>query len=291
MNKTLVLPPRATRPRALRAGSAVLLLVFLSSLASAHDTWFEAKTQKRSGRIVMALGTGNQFPLLEFPLALAALHSSGCRQGAQTMALKGMTATPKFTLMQTEAKTQNGISSPAEAISCWAQSVPFDIEIPADKVALYFDEINPPQATRDRWAALQARGLPWLERYVKHARIEFASPVPRAEPTPVLAPAVPSGMGMDLLIQSGLRPLRSGDALVFQVLRDAAPLADFAVELRGVSTVSGQERWLRTDAQGMVRTTAPAAGRWLLRGTDLRLAAARPDQWDSRFITLAFDVY
>lgn len=298
MNKTSVPSPvtsaGTTRPRAIRASSAALLLVLLTGLASAHDTWFEAKTQKRSGRIVMALGTGNQFPVLEFPLALAALHSSGCRQGAQTMALKGMTATPKFTLMQTEAKAQNGISGisgPAEAISCWAQSVPFDIEIPADKVSLYFDEINPPQATRDRWAALQARGLPWLERYVKHARIEFSNPVLLAEPTPAQAPATPSGMGMDLLIQSGLQPLRSGDALVFQVLRDAAPLADFAVELRGVTTQAGQERWLRTDAQGMVRTTAPAAGRWLLRGTDLRASAENPDQWDSRFITLAFDVY
>ncbi|MGS0756677.1 hypothetical protein ACVBEH_19815, partial [Roseateles sp. GG27B] len=159
-------------------------MALMTGLASAHDTWFEAKTQKRSGRIVMALGTGNHFPVLEYPLALAALHSSGCRQGAQPMALKGMTATPKFTLMQTEAKAQSGISGTAEAISCWAQSVPFDIEIPADKVSLYFDEINPPQATRDRWAALQARGLPWLERYVKHARIELSNQVLPAESTP-----------------------------------------------------------------------------------------------------------
>jgi hypothetical protein len=75
------------------------------------------------------------------------------------------------------------------------------------------------------------------------------------------------------------------------VLRDGAPLADFAVELRGVTTLAGQERWLRTDAQGRVQVSAPAPGRWLLRGTDLRSAEARPDQWDSRFITLAFDVH
>lgn len=288
MNKTRKLSPHATGPRTLRAGTAALLLAVLTGLASAHDTWFEAKTQKRSGRIIMALGTGNHFPVLEYPLALAALHSSGCRQGTQRMALKGVTAAPKFTLMQTDAKPD---SSASGSISCWAQSVPFDVEIAADKVALYFDEINPPQATRDRWAALQARGLPWIERYVKHARIEFASPLPPAEPAPAQPPAAPSGMGMDLLIQSGLQPLRSGAALVFQVLRDAAPLADFAVELRGLKTQPGQERWLRTDAQGMVRITAPAAGRWLLRGTDLRAAEANPDQWDSRFITLAFDVY
>jgi hypothetical protein len=35
---------------------------------------------------------------------------------------------------------------------------------------------------------------------------------------------------------------------------------------------------------------APLPGRWLLRGTELRLSQERPDTWDSRFVTLAFDV-
>jgi hypothetical protein len=34
----------------------------------------------------------------------------------------------------------------------------------------------------------------------------------------------------------------------------------------------------------------PLAGRWVLRGTDLAPAAGQPDAWESRFITLAFDV-
>ena len=297
MKQTLRRVPQPSPSRAIRAAGSALLLASLSLAAGAHDTWFEAKTPLRPGRVILALGTGNQFPKFDYPLQLAALQSSGCRQGKQPMALTGMTAAPTFTLMQTLAQAGAGVQAgapvqaaggAAEPISCWAQSVPYDIEIAADKVALYFDEIKPPQATRDRWAALQARGLPWIERYVKHARIELSSPPQQSASAP--APAVPSGMGMDLLIQSGLQPLRSGDALVFQVLRDGAPLADFAVELRGVSTPAGQERWLRTDAQGRVQVNAPAPGRWLLRGTDLRSAEAKPDQWDSRFITLAFDV-
>ncbi len=34
----------------------------------------------------------------------------------------------------------------------------------------------------------------------------------------------------------------------------------------------------------------PLAGRWLLRGTDVRPSTQNPDRWESRFVTLAFEV-
>ena len=43
-------------------------------------------------------------------------------------------------------------------------------------------------------------------------------------------------------------------------------------------------------AQGRVQVRLPLAGRWVLRGTDLRPSSERPGTWDSRFITLAFEV-
>jgi hypothetical protein len=48
--------------------------------------------------------------------------------------------------------------------------------------------------------------------------------------------------------------------------------------------------WSQTDEQGRVTLQAPLAGRWILRGTDLALSASRPDEWESRFATLAFEV-
>jgi len=35
---------------------------------------------------------------------------------------------------------------------------------------------------------------------------------------------------------------------------------------------------------------APLAGRWVLRGTELRLSETEPDVWESRFVTLAFEI-
>ncbi|HEV7915104.1 MAG TPA: DUF4198 domain-containing protein, partial [Albitalea sp.] len=219
----------------------------------------------------MALGTGNQFPLQEFPISAEQLRRSGCREGERALPLtpRGVTAT---------ALTVAAVAESRQALTCWTELLPFEIELAPDKIRLYLKEINAPASVREAWAALQARGLPWKERYTKHARIEFAG-----ESASV---ARPVEMGMDVILDSGLGPIRSGDPLVFQVLRDGQPLAGLAVELRSDRVRVGL--WMKTDAQGRVRVKAPLPGRWVLRGTDLRLSET--DTWESRFVALAFEV-
>ena len=147
-------------------------------------------------------------------------------------------------------------------------------------VALYLDEINASADVRAAWARLQARGAPWQESYTKHARIHLG---------PVSAQSVlPSGMAMDMLLQAAPGLVRASDTVVVQVLREGLPLAGFNVELRSEFGPPGL--WHQTDAEGRVRLKPSQPGRWLLRGTDLALSATRPDAWESRFITLAFDV-
>jgi hypothetical protein len=95
-------------------------------------------------------------------------------------------------------------------------------------------------------------------------------------------------MGMDVVLQSTAWPLRVGDEATFQVLRDGRPLVGQAVELHGDRSPLGF--WRRTDDGGRVRFRLPLAGRWVLRGTDLRVSSDTPDTWESRFVTLAFEV-
>ena len=84
------------------------------------------------------------------------------------------------------------------------------------------------------------------------------------------------------------RSLAVGNEATFLVLRQGQPLADFPVELINERSPIGL--WHRSDALGRIRAKLPLPGRWLLRGTDLRLLKADPTRWESQFITYAFDV-
>lgn len=249
------------------------LLLIASTPALAHDTWFQRGAVDATGRWTLALGTGNQFPVLETPLAAEALQQAACRQA-------GEAAQPLRTLRALDKALELRTPPAAGGLSCWAQSLPFEIELPPAKIAVYLKEINASPAVLAAWADMRSRGLPWKERYVKHARIEL--------PGPQAARGAAPGLAMDAVPLGDPAGWRRGDTANVQLLRDGQPLADFAVELRHERAPVGL--WLRSDAQGRVQMRLPLAGRWVLRGTDLRLSSERPGTWDSRFVTLAFEV-
>lgn len=244
--------------------------------AAAHDTWFEPLPAARPGEVLLKLGTGNRFPRHEFTVGEASLQQHGCRRGgAKPVPLQASGETVQALTL----KARPGGTGP---VSCWAQQQPFEIEIAPATVEVYLKEVNASPAVRAAWAELQSRGLPWRERYAKHARIEIAGRGPAADA------AAPTPMAMDILLESGLQPLSAGDTVRVQVLRDGQPLPDLAIELQNDQSPLGF--WKKTDAEGRVSFTVPVAGNWLLRGTDLRLSTTTPDTWDSRFVTLAFSV-
>lgn len=255
-------------------GAALLLA---AGTVTAHDTWFQPGAADPQG-VRMALGTGNRFPVMETGVDAVYLSNQGCRGASAAGPATPMTP---LTLAAPAGRQAAALElrGSAGAVTCWAQLKPFEIELAADKIALYLDEIQASAELRARWAEMAGRGVKWFERYTKHARIEFDG-----------VGSAPVAMGMDMLLEgepgSGL--VRVGDTLNFRVLRDGQPLAGFAVELRGDASRFGI--WRRTDAQGRVALKAPLAGRWILRGVDLRLSETQRDVWESRFATLAFDV-
>jgi hypothetical protein len=250
--------------------AAIALLAAGSALA--HDTWFEALGAPGPSARVLSLGTGNRFPRQAYPLGAEQLQHKGCASAAGPIAFDALRFNDHALLLRVAPAGEG-------AVSCWAQLIAFDVEIPPDKVALYLDEIHAGEALRARWTALQASGQPWKERYTKHARLELGSE--RQAPA-----SRPGDLGMDLVFDGAQGPLRSGTLQALRATRDGQPLAGLWVEL--VDAAGTSAGWQRSDAEGRLAVTPPHPGRWLLRGVDLRPEG--DTAWVSRFVTLAFDV-
>jgi hypothetical protein len=284
-----------TRLHGGRALACTLALLAAALPARAHDTWWAPQADTERGERVLALGTGNRFPVQDSTIPLQQVAQSGCvaDDARRTWPLRWMADRPDALLLRTTRPVPATV-----ALSCWAQMTPVEVRIDKPEVvATYLAEIHATPAVRARWATLQAQGQPWLETFTKHARTELTPALAAAAPGTGVAvthvasgtgptPAIP-GLGLDVQLDSP-RPLRAGDTLRAQVLRDGQPLAGQAIELR--SDLSPLGLWRTTDAQGRFEITLPLAARWLLRGVDLRPSAQNPAQWDSRFLTLAFEV-
>jgi uncharacterized protein DUF4198 len=254
--------------------AAMLAALCAASAANAHDTWFERRASPRTDEVALALGTGSQFPRFDTGVGFEYLVKSGCRGDGHGATLPLHLAEERPDELRLHVRSRS-----VQPSSCWAQLTPFEVELPAQKIALYFKDIQASAAVREAWAQMSARGVPWRERYTKHARIAVRGDAADA--------ATPVDMAMDVLLESPQQP-HSGQPMQFRVLRDGQPLPDFAVELR--SALSPLGVWRKTDAQGRVAFVAPLPGRWVVRGVDLRLSETERDLWESRFVTLAFDV-
>jgi hypothetical protein len=258
-----------------KAAFATLALSALTALlaapAAAHDTWFEPQAAPARGEAQFALGTGTRFPTFELAVDVQYFSASGCRVGDGPAR--------RFSAHRfTDTFTQLRVTAPEPArLSCWVQIVPFEIELPPDRLEVYFAEIRPRPEVLAAWQALRARGLPFRERYVKSARFD----APEAAP-------LSSGTALDVLRVAPAGALRAGAEATFRLLRDGRPLPDQALELVPARGAGGQ--WARTDAQGELRVRLTQPGRWLLRGTDLRVAPDDPERFASQFITYAFEV-
>jgi Domain of unknown function (DUF4198) len=247
-----------------------MALAALCTAASAHDTWFAPLTAGAApDGPLLTLATGNRFPVGDLAVDDKFFVQRGCRSGDGG-------AVPLATLRYADDATV--LRAGAGALTCFVQLAPFEFDVPLDKVEVYFKEIKPTAAVVAKWADMHARGLPFHERYTKSARIDLGA---------VSSPQ-PTGTAMDVLRTAPQGTIAVGTEVTFQLLRDGKPLADQPLELINERSPIGL--WHRTDADGRIRAKLPLPGRWLLRGTDLRISASNPDQFESQFITYAFDV-
>ena len=264
------------------AKNALLRTLLLFSVAAhAHDSWLSPVPTPVQGEALFELSAGNRFPVQEVGASPQYLDRSTCMDGQG----RALPMRPDNVGQKALSLRVRGLAGPGMPLSCWIELQAYDIELQPQLIPVYLAEIRPPAAVREAWAAMQARGLPWRESFRKYARIE-AMEVGTPTPAQRAAARKPAGMTLEIVLL-GDGPVAVGEDLRFQVLRDGKPLAAFATEL--VSERSPLGIWRTTDSQGMVSHKLPFGGRWLLRGTDLRVSQKDADRWDSWFVTLTVE--
>lgn len=261
----------SARLRLGRLGVTMALLAGAGS-AAAHDTWLRVEPSAAS-QLVLALGTGEQYPTMQTPIQRDELARQGCRSADGVRPLRPGRSTGSALIL--------AVPRGSGPMSCWVQTEPLDIELKPGFPERYLDEIAAAEPLRQAWARQLAAGKPWRERYAKHARIVLAGDAGAPLPTT----AAPD-MALDVRIETPA-PWRQGDTVAVRVLRDGRPLAELPLQWLNAALPRGL--WTRTDADGRAELRLPAAGEWLLRGTDLRQTDAAAGTWDSRFLTLVFE--
>ncbi len=95
-------------------------------------------------------------------------------------------------------------------------------------------------------------------------------------------------MPLEIIPEKDPTALRAGDEFPVRVLRNGAPLADFSL---GIVREGRTNRSLKkTDVEGRAVFKVPRAGKWLLRGTELRSSNKPATDWESDFTTMSFVV-
>jgi hypothetical protein len=253
-----------------------------AACVQAHDSWLSpAREPASAGHVELELATGNHYPRQEFSQSKASVAQSGCIDaGGRRLALRPVREQPRR--LDLEAPLTNAADA---AVSCWVELHTAEVDIEPRIVQVYFRDIHAPPSVRAAWSELQARKVPWHERYRKFARIELAAAADIA-PGALAAARRPIGLDLEIVVL-GDRPVAVGEPLSFQVLRDGRPLAGLPVELVSERSLLGV--WRETNADGVIEQRLPFGGRWLLRATDLRGSPEAPGTWASRFVTLAIE--
>lgn len=263
---------------ALRALTGAALGLLAAGALLAHDTWLlpDRLALAPGQGTTLALTSGMAFPKTETAIRPERVRTAQVRLGGRTTTLKSAGSS--------RGALRFRHTFPAEGVATlWVSLAPRDLALEPGDVAHYLDEIAAPDSVR---AAYEAQPAPrrWRERYVKHAKTF----VRVGDPAGGRSWAEPVGQHLELVPLDDPTALRPGSALAVRVLRGGAPLAGFPV---GVVRAGGAQAALaRSDAEGVLRITLPEAGRWMLRGTELRRGSAQVIDWESDFTTLTVEV-
>jgi uncharacterized GH25 family protein len=254
---------------------AVTMLALFAPASFAHDTWIMADPPRvrSGGQVALHISSGMGFPVFETAPKSSRIASCEWRVGGKTGSLSS------FDEKDSSLVVQGRVNTDGVAV-VYVEFHPKEIDLEADQVKHYMDEIGAPESVRRAWedAGPDAK---FHETYTKHAKT-YLRIGDSGDAKGCLGPV---GFAIDFLPESDPTALKVGDTLTIKVIRGGDELEGFPV-----GTVGGNKKTTmqRTSDAGMVAVKIDSPGWWLVRGTELRRNS--DDTWESDFTTLTFFV-
>lgn len=256
---------------------ALLFAILLPASAIAHDTWLipDQFNLAPNSTVTLDMTSGMEFPKLDSGPKPERVQSAKCRLAGKIFDITNKTAALHSLQFKAEL-AEAGIAT------FWVELPARSIELKPEQVKEYLDEVDAPEALRKQWAEMKEPR--WRESYTKHPKTF----VRVGEPASDRSWADPAGMFLEIVPEKDPTALKRGDDFSVRVLKDGKPFAGFSLNAVGPSQPKGETR--KTDSAGRVMFRLNAAGRWLLRGTDIRKSNQPETDWESDFTTLTLEV-
>ncbi len=252
----------------------VTLLLTVSTLS--HDTWLAPhRSTVPVGTVITAdLTSGMVFPLLTYAIKAERIERATVRLGGRLTEIGQRRAAPKSLRLMAQLN-ESGIAT------LWVELKPKSLDLTPPKVIEYLDEIGAAEEIRAAWT--QSKSQRWREVYTKHAKTFVR--VGQVEQDQSWAE--PVGMALEIVPEKDPTRLHAGDDFPVRVLKNGTPLAGFPLGLIRERATQGLIQ--KTDAEGRTTFTLKRAGKWLLRGTELRRSSDPNHDWESDFTTLTIE--
>ena len=257
---------------------AGLALCFVTARARAHDFWVEPQDHAPEvGSVVEArlfIGhAGHKEPFGRDPRHIAEFRLVG-RETEQDLVGRVGASPAGMVRVETDG-----------AFALVYRSRPSFLEMRPGAFEAYLAEEGLDDALAER-ARRGESELPGRERYARCAKALLATPAADS-----LADR-PLGLPFELVLE-GL-PGDGGDELVLRVLEEGAPRGGTLVSLESLDEPAHapvEPMAARSDAEGRVRLTLPAGGRWLATAVHMRRAPEDGGhEWESQWASLVFPV-
>ena len=278
MNRTFLVGGDQGIGKRLPIFSALMLTVFVATAALAHDTWLlpDRFAVAPNETVTLDLTSGMAFPALETGPKRERVEAAKCRLAERTFAIKDISQGP-HSLRFVAPVAEAGVAA------FWVKFPPKEIELKAEQVKEYLEEIGAPAALLKEWAEMKPPR--WRESYSKHQKtfVRVATP-----PAADHSWSEPVGIALEIVPEQDPTVVRAGEEFSVRVLKNGKPFPDFPLNAVAGGETKGETR--KTDSAGRVSFRLEKAGPWLLRGTDVRKSTRTEADWESDFTTLTLEV-